>query len=527
MTISGIAARPRVAAGHDARAARPACPASIDQASRTNCACVQASGVAESVPARRPERGARRSAAGRPTPARAACGRRSPPPAIVAQVRARRRPAGEQLVLAALAGQQRPRAPERLPEPVGRAPTGRRRASRRSRRSVDRCQNGPLGVATPSSPVDDRQRVDGSSGRRRRFTPSRTSSRKLGSTTSRWSIGGPPSPIVYVVAGVRRCRRWSAAGSTAVRQRAVRRHASSLDAAAATRRPSPGSARRRRAVAVAVARCRPRTPGRRSRRRSSPASSRSAFSQRSCGVRPVRDDEVRGAPHVRQSAASVRPSCHASTIGNATSSICRLASAACRRVRVLREASRRAAAGASTGSPARGRAARVSPAASSAGGDLVEVARPDEVVRRRSPVRANRRPTPTASTATRRSAAVASCPRLARMTIIETSYERARGVRATLAGGGLSERRGSRASPRRSGRAGARSPLPAATTRPARAATRCAEAERERQRAARREAGQRQPRGLHDVARVAARVVAVHRAGVGCRSVQPSLRVPW
>ena len=124
-----------------------------------------------------------------------------------------------------------------------------------------------------------------------------------------------------------------------------------------------------------------RRPARRSRPRSSPASSRSGSPSAPAGSGAVAQDEVGGlldvARYVPVGAAELprehdrerRPR----RAGGRSS-------AACRRPASSAGTSRRASAACRTGSRARGRPRRVSPAASSAGGDLVEVARPDQVV---------------------------------------------------------------------------------------------------------------------------------------------------
>ena len=100
-------------------------------------------------------------------------------------------------------------------------------------------------------------------------------------------------------------RPWSGAGSTGCRRAArssVTVQPFTWDCqSSAVALPAGGVAR----VAVRAARGRPRTRGRRSRRRSWPASSPSWFSQRSCGVRgPLADQEVGRPPDVAKVAAS-------------------------------------------------------------------------------------------------------------------------------------------------------------------------------------------------------------------------------
>ena len=100
-------------------------------------------------------------------------------------------------------------------------------------------------------------------------------------------------------------RKYGSARERAVRASRVQRR----DAALPARRRSRGSARPPRARRCAARSAR-RTRARRSRRRCSPASSPSAFSQRSCEAGPLREDALRGALDVLQVPASVRPSCH-------------------------------------------------------------------------------------------------------------------------------------------------------------------------------------------------------------------------
>ena len=125
----------RVAAGHHLRRLDGA-PASIDAASRRNWACVQASGVAENVGSPGREAGGRaRRRAEVPDllghQVALVVGRAAPS----CRVALRRVPVDEGL-LAALAAEQRPAASERLAATPGRpAPTGCRRAARRTRRS--------------------------------------------------------------------------------------------------------------------------------------------------------------------------------------------------------------------------------------------------------------------------------------------------------------------------------------------------------------------------------------------------------
>ena len=156
----------------------------IDQARRMNCACVQASGVAERVPS--PRGPGRSSAAAVPDllgQHQAAVGGA----AIVRRYGARRgRPAARtRRARRSGAAQARPnvwchRPVEDVPLPPSR--------SRRSRRSVKRCQTDPLGVRTPStwSPTVSELRITASSAR---LTPNRTRPRKLWSTTRRSSTG--------------------------------------------------------------------------------------------------------------------------------------------------------------------------------------------------------------------------------------------------------------------------------------------------------------------------------------------------
>ena len=129
-------------------------PASADQASRTSCACVHASGVARTSlpPARSPflPVGAR--------PSQTCSGSIPPPLAGLGhglQQRARRA-AREQLVLAALAGEDRPRAPERPARVVVEQPP---------RTAVAPLAVAVEGVAVPEvaglqARVDDPERVE-------------------------------------------------------------------------------------------------------------------------------------------------------------------------------------------------------------------------------------------------------------------------------------------------------------------------------------------------------------------------------
>ena len=171
------------------------CRCARSWASRMYCACVQASGVAEKVgvPGANPSsRRVRRC----PTPAREqVAGVRGGGHRRAAALR-RREITGRDVVLPPLAVEQRPAAPA--------GDEGVRRAAERSThrrwplavavegRAVPEL---PARVSVGQLPVDDLDavahgRIVGGS------TPSRTSSRKLGSTTVRWSAAlGPLSPI--------------------------------------------------------------------------------------------------------------------------------------------------------------------------------------------------------------------------------------------------------------------------------------------------------------------------------------------
>ena len=298
--------RLRVAAGDDARGCSTGRPASIDQARRMNCACVQPSGVAESVPVP----GASRAPAGGWSSQ--TCSGSIPPSFAVAAIASSRFAAaarGSRPPRRARTRRARPRAAATAGRGCRRPGTGRRRASRRSRRG---CSGARTGRSASSRRARGRRpgSVERMSGSSAGLTPSRTSSRKL---------GVDDAPLVdrraAVADRVGRARVRVAVGGEAEVVRLSRRAgrwscASSPRPCAATRPPSRGSAPRRR----------PRRCARRSSAAHTSAAisaaivageyQSSAFSHRSCEVGPCARMHVGGAldvaPGLRIAAPELR-----------------------------------------------------------------------------------------------------------------------------------------------------------------------------------------------------------------------------
>ena len=163
------AAAPHVAAGHHVRGLDRGPRVDVDAASRRNCACVQASGVAENVGSPGAERRLPpAAAAGGPTPARPSGGWRRRPPGpwcrgSPGRRRARRRGAYSPRSPAS-SGQPRPSV---LPEPVGIGSHWVPSGFSPYPSKLARCQNGPLAVGYAELPSTTVSELTDRPGRRR------------------------------------------------------------------------------------------------------------------------------------------------------------------------------------------------------------------------------------------------------------------------------------------------------------------------------------------------------------------------